>query len=277
MKRILPMVAAIAAGLLLQSCSSDGNATEQVTEAKPKGWATVNGTPITEAELDHALNRFFGEQFIDARAEYQVRDSLIASRAIAQKAEANLSAEELAAIEVAVAAYREERLIAAYIQSLDLAEPVSSQQVKTYYDNNLDQFGAEEVKRLAVLELSLDKSQTSEAKASQQLFTLAKSGDWSQSLLPTYIRYYESASNSSLPASIAKAIKPLEIGQQTNLIRHGGQLLIVKVVDVENIPAKPLAEVSREIRRRLAATQLKQTVKALSDSIVSESDVVKHY
>jgi hypothetical protein len=266
------------------SCSqapSENNAAQEVSPAaEPTAddvWATVNGSPLTEAELNYSLSRFFGEQFVDARAEVKIRDSLIASRALAQKAQTELDPALLNELDVAVRAYREERLIAAYIEATSDIEPVSASMVTEYYQSHLDEFGAATITRLHIMEASLTGAAMPEAQLSKQLFQLAQAEDWSAITLPSYIKQYRASSNAQLPARLQSAIKTTPVGELSGLIVEQDKILVFRVLGEEQLPPKPLAEVSASIRKRLAATQLSKTVKALTEQIVSESDVVKHY
>lgn len=265
----------LVSAIMLFACSGDDDSTPPETQGT--GWATVNGTELSEEQLDFALNRFFGNQFIDARAERKVRESLIASRAIALRAESELDEQVLDDVELAVQAYREERLIAAYIENTTTPEPVSSQMVNDYYQANPEEFGAQTIIRLAVLEADVEKSGQPVSQLSQELNALAQATDWADIQLPEYIRYYRTSTNAQLPASILAGVSNVKTGERSGVIVGDDRLYQFRKVSVEQIPPKPLAEVSATIRKRLAATQLSKTVKALSDRIVGESDVVKNY
>lgn len=264
--------------VLFNACSKDdSSAPKSDVDVAEAGWASVNGSDLTEAELDHALERFFGDQFIDARAVIKVRESLIASRALAQKAEQDLDADTLASLEVAVNAYREERLIAAYIEQFTTPEPVSAQQVNDYYQSNLEEFGQIELKRFEVLQVASENLTTPAAQLTQTLAQLGQSPEWGSESLPEGFRYFQSTSNAQLPAEFRSALRTLEQNDVSAVISVDRGYAVLKVIAEEKIPAKPLAEVSAQIRRRLAATQLSKTVKELSNQIVSESDVIKNY
>ena len=268
----------LSAFLVLFSCSE-----KQVEEPKEETaqaeniWATVNGSDLTDAELEYTLNRFFGDQFIDARAELKIRDSLIASRAIAMKAKTELSPEVLAQLEVAVNAYREERLIAAYIEATTTPEPVSAKMVSDYYQSHLEEFGAKTVQRLHILEASISKSKQTEAQLTKSIYGLSQSDNWSAIELPAFVKQYQSSTNAQLPPKLAAAIQSTAVGERSGIIVSGDSILVMKVLKEEKILPKPLSEVSASIRKRLAATQLSNTVKALTEQVVSESDVVKNY
>lgn len=259
--------------LALASCGQiEGDAKVEV-----ESWAIVNGSPMTAAQLDYSIKRFFGDQFVDARAELKIRESLIASRAISQKAESVLPAEDLADIELAVQAYREERLIAAYIQTESNPEPVSSQMVKDYYESNLEEFGASTIQRLQVLSASANYSELPIAQLTQQVYEFSKQDDWRSNARPSFIKEYQTNSNSQLSSKIRAAIEKIPVGETSGIIVDEDNVYLFKNLAEEKIPPKPLAEVSATIRKRLAATQLSKTVKVLTDEIVGASQVDRNY
>jgi len=265
---------AIAVAVSLVGCSDTEEPIETTT---PEGWVTVNGSPINEAELDHAVNKFFGDQFVDARAEANIRKSLIASRALAQQSESTLSEARLAEIETAVNAYREERLIAALIEDSVTPEPVSASDVNEYYQAHLTDFGATTVKRLSVLKATLSESSEVSVSALRALSNHAELSDWQAQPLTDGLELLTMSSLNQLSPSSISAINALEGGGQSGVIKEGSSAFVFKVTAIEKIPAKPLSEVSSIIRKRLSAMQLKKVVKALSETAVNESEIVKYY
>ena len=270
----IPIIALLA---LLTACDKQPLPSPAKPETTVAAWATVNGSALTDPELDYALNRFFGDQFVDARVMLKIRDSLIASRALAQQAEATLDATVMAELDLAVRAYREERLIAAYIENTSVPEPVSAQMVADYYQSHLEDFGAATIKRLEVLEANVDLAKLPLSDVSKALFDLSRAEEWSQLTLPTYMRTYSVASNGQLPSSLKTALPALAVGSMSSLVIDATKIYIFKVVAQESIAAKPMDEVSVDIRKRLAATMLSKTVKTLTGQVVGSSEIIKNY
>ncbi|MDX1472752.1 MAG: peptidyl-prolyl cis-trans isomerase [Reinekea sp.] len=270
---VLPLFA-----LLVTGCDRKENTPEiPVETAIEPAWAVVNGSNLTEAELDYAVDRFFGGQFVDARAVQKIRESLIASRALAQNAESTLDEDILSEIEIAVQAYREERLIAAYIENTTSPEPVTAQMVEAYYQSHLDEFGAATIKRLVVLEANVGSAKRSQIEVSQALAKLGQSENWESLVLPDYVRTYQLNSAASMPVKMKAVLQDINVGGKSAQIVDGEKIYLFRVVAEDQVPPKPLSEVSAGIRQRLAATQLSKTVKALSERVVSESDIIKNY
>lgn len=273
----------VLACLVLVACSKpEQPELEQASEvpAEPQGWATVNGSELTDAEFEAAVDRFFGDQLVDARALHSLRESLIASRALAQAAEQEISASELESIELATRAYREERLIAAYLDQSTTPQPVSSQQVQTYYQAHLEDFGAATVKQLEMLRIEYVNAGLSAADAATLLGQAPdqQSWDsWADSRAGSGVQSLTIAANDQLPVRLRAAVSPLDINQVSGVIVDGDIAYRVRVSRIDDIPAKPLAEVSGEIRRRLAASQLKDSISTISDDVLRESTIERRY
>ena len=70
-----------------------------------------------------------------------------------------------------------------------------------------------------------------------------------------------------IPAMRMQPLKSLvaSTGQgETSPLHMGDTLTIVKVVETKALPAKPLMEVSADIRRKLAPVKMKDAIKAIS-------------
>jgi hypothetical protein len=108
LNRFRSWLGALLALLASSACDGCGSKAEG-----PRTLAKVDGTPITQAELQRALRETFGPKAhsVDVKARREVLESLIATRAMALAAKEALRPGELAEVEREVQAYRDQRLI----------------------------------------------------------------------------------------------------------------------------------------------------------------------
>jgi len=254
-------------GVTLTACSRGGsNNAEVIVESRAV--VIVGGTPITKDDVNYARKKFFGERFVDARAERNVIESLISSRAISNKAKSSLPNEVLLEIDIAVAAYKEELLIKYFIESSDVSIPVSAAEVDEYYHNHLESFGASDKKIVEVAKAEFSKENRLPILESMNKI---QNGDWSSKY--SGVHSFQTFA-STLNGDLGVQINSLKLGESTGVIVNGSEAYIARLKSVEHIPAKPLAEVSREIRKRLAARKISEKIRELSRQARSEVEVV---
>lgn len=234
--------------------------------------AKVNGEPITEFQLDSAITRTLGDSaalYADQKLYQKMLQSLIVSRSMSLLAEKQLEQEAITLLNEKVRSYREELLVKQYLQANIKVEPVTAEQIKTYYDNNLDEFGADLLKEFEII-LSVGKLQAKDKVNLLKKFESAKEqADWKkwtallfkQSYSVTYKKAESKLSLLSLP--IKKMVATTGVGQVSE-VYFGERLIIVKVINETKLPAKLLSEVSREIRKKLAPVNMKKAVKEIS-------------
>ena len=246
----------------LTACNGDGsNNIEVNTESDVV--VTVSGTPITQNAVDYARQKFFGGKFVDARAERNIVESLISSRSIAKKAESSLSE-----IDIAVAAYKEELLIKYLIESSTMSEPVSAAEVEEYYRDHSGSFGASDRKIVDVAKATFSKESRLSVLATMNEI---QSGDWNNKYSGFHnFQTYASALNGKLGTQI----ESLDLGESTGVVVIGSEAYVARLASVEKIPAQPLADVGKEIRKRLAARKLSKKIRELSDQARSEVEIV---
>ena len=106
--------------------------------------ASIDGVAIRESQLDTVLSDMFGEykaSQMDAESRRKALDSMLAGYALSRQALDNLPAKSISTIEEKTRRYRENLLISAYMQTKMDASTVSSENIKTYYQQNLDKYG----------------------------------------------------------------------------------------------------------------------------------------
>jgi len=244
-----------------------------------KGIAHVNGSPITQAELDYARTRTFGRQSAmvpSGSIEEKLLQSLVASRAISQAAEQELSQEQLQEIELKAAAYKEELLVKQYLTSHVEPEPVSSDMAKQYYEQHPEEFGAGLEK---TFEMIRTVSNLDDGQRRTLLLELAKAkseGNWEQWVnaiqLKSVVYKRATAKVDILDQPLQRLVRTTQIGK-VSPIHNGDHIAIVRVIDEKRISPKPFSEVSAEVRKRLAPLKLKEAIKTISQEIVKNSQV----
>ena len=281
-------IAALSALLLLTGCDradkQPGPATDQSSatdDASPAAvLAYVDGTPITEQELDFAKVRIFGG--VDGRvalagAEDKLLESLVASRALALRAESSLTAEEKRELDYKVAGYREELLVKHYLTSHVTASPVTSEMVSNYYNDHPEEFGGDTEKTFEYVTTVGDLASEDRHRWIRALGTLANEGDWQAWVAaqqdPAIVFRQAKTRAGILDEPLRSLVQGTAKGTTSGL-HNGSQLMIVRVTDAVTVAPRPLTEVSAEIRRKLAPVQLRKAVKALSEAAIKESKVV---
>lgn len=235
--------------------------------------ASVNNDPITEFQLEHAVNRTLGDSaalYADQKLYQKMLQSLITSRSMALLAEQQLDSEEAALLDEKVRSYREELLVKQYLQGNTAVEPVTTEQVKHYYDQHPEEFGAGLITEFELI-LSVGKLSASDRSKLLKQFELASAQkNWplwvNQLSEQAYSVTYKKAKSklSLLSQPIKKLVADTAVGQ-TSEVYFGEQLIIARVINETKLEAKPLSEVSIEIRKKLAPVNMKKALKKASE------------
>ncbi|SFA67258.1 peptidyl-prolyl cis-trans isomerase [Metapseudomonas otitidis] len=278
-----PLGCLLAAALLAGCRDDDGaDALAQVPVEPSATLVTVDDSPITRAELELTIERTLGESaplFANDEVERKILDSLVASRAMALVAERELDAGERAQLDLKAQAYREELLVRHYLEQHATPEPVTSEQVADYYQRHPEEFGGGVEKSFEIIA----SDQVLEEPQRAELIALlsgaeAKGRDWQKQVAAWRAagKPLEYRSNRIKPELLEQPLRGLvettEAGSIAPLYADG-QLLLVRVTGEERLPARPLSEVSGEIREKLAPQSLKQAVKRLSEEAMRQVKV----
>jgi hypothetical protein len=232
--------------------------------------ALVDGTPITKLQLTQAMERFFSaQQEISGRdrVERQVLRSLIDSRAIARLAEKEIDPWEKQDLEAKVAAYREELLVKAYIQEHATPQPITSELVEKYYNQHPEAFGGGTTNSFEMIRTTRALKDDERKQLIQLLGGLSSQQDWQSwaekhAELPIGWRSL-SAKSDLLKQPLKNLVTSTKAGATSDL-HIGDQLTIVRVSAKDELPVKPLMQVSAEIRRKLAPIKMKDAIKAIT-------------
>jgi hypothetical protein len=259
------------AGLALMGCSKDQDAQTDIPQAVVL--AKVNGEAITEEDLAFSLERTFNQMdmlnFTDELRQ-KVLDSLIASRAMKQLAIKELSADQIEKIENLTRAYQEELYVKEYLQAHVSPTPVTPEMVKKYYDEHPEEFGSTDIRDYEVLIAPANISDAMRDDLLQKVSAIRQVSDWSASAgkwgEQWGLQHQKGRSQKGLLNKILdQQINSLAKNDTSNAFYIDGQLHLVRVTNLVKTPPKSLAEVSGDIRQRLAPLMLREAVKQASD------------
>lgn len=245
--------------------------------------ARVNNSPITKYELEQMMRRTVGNNATDqsnASFRQELLKSLVAARAIAMKAESELTQKEAAEIENRTRAFREELLVQKYLSRHVRPEPVSEQMIRAYYSAHPDEFGK---KIHREYELITAPKQGDKDRENRFLTEMHKAGahenwdQWAKSLssrgFPVVYRR-ETADKNTLDKRLYQLIVSLDKGETSAPTFIEGRLYIIRITEINDVSPLPLAKVSEKIRKKLAPLQVKEAVKKASDQVLKTAKVV---
>jgi parvulin-like peptidyl-prolyl isomerase len=266
------------ASVLITACDKKTN---QVESVKPTTLAKINGEVITSADVDFMIERLMQNQdltLVDETLKQKVLDSLIASRSMKQAVFAQMSEQEKAAMEKSVKAYEEELYVKEYLQKNAVPAPVTAEMIQQYYDSHQNEFGSEAIKDLEILTTTtkLDDKQRDSLLAA--VAELKKTANWSaqeKRLQQQYQLDFQQARTKSglLNPDLEKVVASLKQGDTSDAFFSEGNFYLVRVINVVSEAVKPLSEVSNDIRKRLAAQQLREAVKKASEEAKQKAKI----
>ncbi|EQM71067.1 MULTISPECIES: peptidyl-prolyl cis-trans isomerase [Pseudomonas] len=284
MPRVEWTLGCLLAALLLAGCRDDdgAEALAQVPIEPSATLVTVDESPITRAQLELTVERTLGESaplFANDEVERKILDSLVASRAMALLAERELDAGERAQLDLKAQAYREELLVRHYLEQHATPEPVTSEQVADYYQRHPEEFGGGVEKSFEIITSDQELDETQRAELIALLSGAEVQGnDWQKRVAAWRAagKPLEYRSNRIKPELLEQPLRSLVEPTAAGSIAPlyvDGQMLLVRVTAEERLPARPLSEVSGEIREKLAPQALKQAVKSLSEEATRQVKV----
>jgi hypothetical protein len=285
--RASPHISAIALGLLwLGACQFEKDDEPQETPIVLKGddevLAEVGGTPITRYDLEASLRDTFSDgtrKGMGPELENRAIESLVQTRAMALAQEKSLDAEALAKLEKRVAAYREELLVKQYLSQNTRPDPISHQMVREHYEQNAARYGARTVRHYELITTDGKLNAMQRASLGKALAGAGEKQDWqawTQELRAEGHRVgvrHGRDDDAVLDPKLRALIDGLDATEVSKLTFIRGRGYLVRVTRTEETPAKPLAEVSGEIRRQLAPLRLKAAVQEASKKVLKETEV----
>lgn len=269
----------------ISACSNEKTPNDSATNAGESNanyqtsLVTVNGESISKNDVDFMIGRTFSgaeQLFFNDEMQSKVLESLVASTAMRQKMLSELSPDQIHDIEQRTKAYREELFVKEYLVQNATPEPVSTQMVKSYYEQYPEEFGGGDSRLFEML--TTPKSASDEVRNSflQKTGNAADNRDWNALAQPAQVLVYtrSEAQAGLLDPKLDSALNALKVGDVSNVVMIDGAPHILRLLETKKLPAEPLHTVSASIRKKLAAIQLKKAVKAASERAISESEVV---
>lgn len=250
---------------------------EEITQVLGPVLASVNEHEITELDLELAIERTLGNSGlvqVDNQARKKVLESLVMSKSLALTKQGELSAEELTSIERQVMAYRDELLAKKYLLENINAAPVSEDMVKAYYTENPHMFGAQIQKSYELIQAKDNVANAERSAIVAALNTAKQEQDW-QGFVKNLqakkltVEYSQGAmTQGTMAAEFERVLKPLKKGESSSVFFMRKLPAIVRVTSVITQAAKPLADVSHDIRKQLAPVQLKKAIRSSADDVM---------
>ncbi len=261
---------------VLISCSNDPNSAQPTANPAPnktETLVTVDQTPITQSQLELTVIRTLGNSaalYRTAELDQKILQSLISSRAMAILAEKELDPAKKAELEENVTAYREELLVKQYLQTHAEPTPVSNEAVNEYYQKHQAEFGAVAVKSFEYISTFEAINEDSRKVLIETLDKVRTQDKWQQTVNELVAKgipvNYKTASMSSamLPEPLKGLVEQTKVGE-VSPVKIGKQIYLVRVNKEDVGTPKALAEVSADIRKKLAPQQMKKAVSQLAE------------
>jgi hypothetical protein len=231
---------------------------------------TVEGQAITQDDLSAAILRTLGEYAslqLDDSGRAKVLESLVMAKTMAISQLSTMSAVEMDDLDRTVNAYREELLTKQYLKQNLTPVPVTQAMVKAYYDKHPDRFGGKTIRSYEIVKGLVKLKSATQNQLIEQLAQFDSKTKWQQKVASLkqsglQIQYAKGAADGKLlNADFQKAVGALLLNEVSPVYFFDGYPSIIRVTKVRTIGAKPLSEVSSDIRKTLLPVQLKQAIK----------------
>ncbi len=242
--------------------------------------ARVDGTPITEHDVALLAQRTLDindASGVDEQTRTRLIESLVKSRAMAVQAEKALTKAELAEIDRKTAAFREELLVDRYIRNNAGFAPITSEMIREYYAAHPGEFGGKKIKTFEYVTGGVVADEQTRDRVIAEVGRLSSIKDWKKAvdgLSGLGLAYHKA----SMPVDMLKEpLRPLVEKTATGRVSElsmGREIVMARVLDEQDQPARPLEEVSAEIRKKLAPMVMKELIQNVSAEALSHTDVI---
>jgi hypothetical protein len=244
--------------------------------------AQVGDEKITNQDVDFTIERSFDRSqltTVDASLQQKILDSLIASHAMKQLVMADMQPEEIQKIKNLSKAYEEELYVKEYLQRHVTPAPVTAEMVQDYYNEHPEEFGAETLRDFELLKAPAQLEEAQRDLLLKKIEAIRSASNWSGSAKAWQqelkLQYQQGRNKAGLlHKTLEQKINAIAQGETSSVFYIDGELYLVRVNGLEQLPPKALSEVSDNIRKRLAPLLLRDAVKKASEEARSKVKVV---
>ncbi len=268
--------------LALAGCSGSDNNEQTMLPGEETILAKVEGQAISLYDVDSAIRSMLGAQqaeLLDEQARKKVLESMVLSRVMALKSEQDMSAEEKRELDKKVARYREQLLAKAYLAAHAEPQPVTNQMVTDYYNKHPELFGQKTIYHYEILTGKI-KAGGDDRKALLASLKQAQSAEDWKSLSATWkgegkqIDYSQAKGTLDvIEPKLAAVLRGMENQQTSDITFQEGNPVVIRLNEKQVLPARPLSQVSAEVRKSLVPIQLKKQIEKLSNELMKTSKV----
>lgn len=244
--------------------------------------AIVEGGSITRYDLERTVDETLGPlgRGLDDEGRRKALESLVSTRALALRAESELSEDVLLAIDRKTERYRDRLLTEAFVRFNAPPPPVTDDDVRAYYDTHSDRYGGSTVRSFEML-LSTRPLADAEREAFLAASRVAdQRSDWRAwatelaASLPIAHRAGDSTDATALPERLRELIASLPLERTSAPTFVDGRAFLLRIVRESTSEPRPLSEVRDEIRRAIETVRLRDSVRAVRESTLATTDVV---
>ena len=247
--------------------------------------ASNDGKPVYEDELALVIKQTVGEFAalqLGAEGREKVLESLLIRKLMSDQQLNLMDEEEHKQLELELNTYREELLTKRYVREHLVAEPVSDEMVKSYYNSNPNTYGAKELRRFEMVRADVSRSPVLQKELSLLMQGLTPHSNWKvkieqarQQGQPIFLVSGHSA-ETGLIDDYHQIIQSLAEGEISPLHSINGILVRFRVTELIQIPAKPIEEVTKDIRKTLAPLQLKRAIQQEAEQLMRNREIERY-
>ena len=258
------------------------NHEKQGTAPGDRPVAKVNGSTITQSDVDMAAKRSLGDLAIgsiERVARPRLIQAAVRSRAIATVAEKELSSTDKQALERELAAYREQLLVRQYLSRHYPPKPVTPEMALDYYKRYPERFGGGSERRHEILGATRSLSMDERTRMLEKLSDGARKTDWKAwaeelqkgGLPVTFLT--SSSVDSLLHPKLRTLLDGLKSGTASPVVFVEGRAYLGRVVGEDVRPPKPFDTVREQIERLLAPAQVSAAIEQAAEDVLKNAKV----